>query len=299
MSAVAAQMQVLRWLWRHPLTQGRRPRAIASWLAWHLGSRLVPGPVAVPFVDDTVLLVGPGMSGATLNVYAGLAEPEDMAFVLHVLRAGDLFVDVGANVGAYTVLASAAAGAETMAFEPVPATFALLARNVRLNGCEALVDLRNAGLGDVPGTGRVTTGRGAENHVVAGTPSEPAVETVLHRLDDVLGERPARFLKIDVEGFEQRVLRGSVRTLACPELLGVLVELNGGARRYEGRDDAAAVSLERAGFVRVAYDPAARRLATWTPAAPAGNNALYVRNPRHVQALAAAAPRHRLRGGWL
>jgi hypothetical protein len=43
------------------------------------------------------------MSG---NIYAGLHEFGDMAFVLHFLRAGDLFADVGANIGSYTVLAS-------------------------------------------------------------------------------------------------------------------------------------------------------------------------------------------------
>ena len=45
-----------------------------------------------------------GMTGATGNVYCGLHEFEDMALVLHALRPRDLFVDVGANVGSYTVL---------------------------------------------------------------------------------------------------------------------------------------------------------------------------------------------------
>ena len=62
----------------------------------------------------------------TGNIYCGLAEFADMAFVLHVLRAGDLFVDIGANAGAYTLLASSVAGAKTTCFEPVPATYARL-----------------------------------------------------------------------------------------------------------------------------------------------------------------------------
>jgi hypothetical protein len=62
-------------------------------------------PVAMPYVNETRLLVKPGMAGATGNVYAGLHEYEDMAFVLHALRPSSRFVDVGANVGTYTVLA--------------------------------------------------------------------------------------------------------------------------------------------------------------------------------------------------
>lgn len=65
----------------------------------------MPGPVAVPFVENTRLLVGTGMAGATGNVYAGLHEFQDMAFVLHALRPSSFFLDGGANVGVYTVVA--------------------------------------------------------------------------------------------------------------------------------------------------------------------------------------------------
>lgn len=46
------------------------------------------------------------MTGATGNWYCGLQEYEDMSFVLHALRPGDLFVDVGANIGSYSILAA-------------------------------------------------------------------------------------------------------------------------------------------------------------------------------------------------
>ena len=57
------------------------------------------------------------MTGATGNIYAGLHEFVDMAFCLHLLRSGDLFVDVGANIGSYTVLASKVAGANSVTLE--------------------------------------------------------------------------------------------------------------------------------------------------------------------------------------
>jgi len=94
----------LRFITRHPLTRNARLATLVRWLRWQVGSRLLPGPVIVPFVNDTGLIVRPGMTGATGNVYCGLHEFEDMALVLHALRLGDLFVDVGANVGSYTAL---------------------------------------------------------------------------------------------------------------------------------------------------------------------------------------------------
>ena len=46
------------------------------------------------------------MTGATGNIYCGLYEFLDMAFLLHFLRNGDLFGDIGSNIGSYTVLAT-------------------------------------------------------------------------------------------------------------------------------------------------------------------------------------------------
>jgi hypothetical protein len=111
-----------RFLVTHPLTKDRKIRTLTRWLRWQIGSRVLGCSVAVPFVNNTRLLVKPGMTGATGNIYCGLHEFEDMAFVLHLLRPGDLFVDIGANIGSYTILAGAT-GANAISFEPVPSTF--------------------------------------------------------------------------------------------------------------------------------------------------------------------------------
>lgn len=94
----------LRFILDHPLNHDRKWAAFLRWLRWQLGSRLLPGAVLVPFVEDVALLVKPGMTGATGNVYCGLHEFEDMALVLHALRPDDLFVDIGANIGSYAML---------------------------------------------------------------------------------------------------------------------------------------------------------------------------------------------------
>ncbi len=94
----------LGFILRHPLNRRQPGAALVRWLRWQVGSRLLPGPVLAPFVNDVRLIVEAGMTGATGNVYCGLHEFEDMALVLHALRSGDLFVDIGANVGSYFML---------------------------------------------------------------------------------------------------------------------------------------------------------------------------------------------------
>jgi hypothetical protein len=87
------------------------------------------------------------MTGATGNIYSGLHEFEDMGFLLHFLRPDDLFVDIGANIGSYTILASAAIGAATIAFEPVPDTHEWLRLNVAINNVDNKVERRREALG--------------------------------------------------------------------------------------------------------------------------------------------------------
>lgn len=118
--AVINKAKFFQFMLNHPLNQGSIRSTLKRFLYWQLGSRLVMGDVLVPFVDNTLLRVRPGMTGATCNIYVGLHEFEDMAFVLHLLRSGDLFVDIGANIGSYTVLAGGAVGAKCISVEPIP-----------------------------------------------------------------------------------------------------------------------------------------------------------------------------------
>jgi predicted RNA methylase len=78
------------------------------------------------------------MKGATANMSIGLSEFADMMLALHFLRKGDLFVDVGANVGSYAVLASGVCRATTWAFEPDPNTVRSLKRNLAINNLNDL-----------------------------------------------------------------------------------------------------------------------------------------------------------------
>jgi len=66
--------------------------------------RLVSGPILYPYVGNLSYLARPGMAGIVGNIYMGLEDFEEQSFLLHLLQPGDLFVDVGANMGAYSLL---------------------------------------------------------------------------------------------------------------------------------------------------------------------------------------------------
>lgn len=288
---------VVRFVFTHPLNRGQRMRALGRLLRWQLGSRLLACPVALPFVDDLHMVVERGMTGATGNYYCGLHEAEDMAFVLHFLKPGDDFYDIGANVGSYSLLAAAAGATRILAFEPAPETARRLRRNIAFNSLQGVVAVQEMALG--PADGEVSFSRGSDttNHVMAeGEAGEMDVVRVGRFDDCFVGDRPS-FVKMDVEGFESQVLAGAGAALANASLLGLLVEDNGSGRRY-GAEIPIASLLRDHGFEPWRYDPWKRRLVPLLGATQTGN-VLFLRHSELAQARVDAAGRFRLVNGWI
>ncbi len=293
-------LNTYRFIASHPLTRMHRTAALIRWLRWQVGSRVLGWPVAVPFVGETRLLAKPGMTGATGNVYCGLHEFEDMAFVLHFLRAGDLFVDIGANIGSYTILASAAK-ADVISFEPVPTTFETLLDNIHLNRLEKTVDARNAAVGRSNGELEMIADQDTTNQVL--TDAHPytgaSVRVPVVALDSALQGRTPRLIKIDVEGFETEVLAGAQATLQHPALAAVLMELNGSGARYGFDEDGLHRDMLAMGFRPHRYEPLGRRLIDLEGARSGSGNTLYLRDHDAIQVTLKAAPRCAVMGDTL
>jgi FkbM family methyltransferase len=253
-------LHTLKYLLAHPVGKRHKLATLRRFVGWQLSSRITPHPVLYPFVGGTKFLVSRGMTGATGNIYVGLHEFTDMGFLLHFLRPGDFFVDIGANVGSYTLLASGVVGATAMAFEPVPSTFRHLVNNVRANYLDELVKCQNLGLGDVNGEIGFTTDGDTVNHVATAADTGQQAAVPVSRLDDVLQGQVPLLIKIDVEGYEANVLKGAGQTLQAPGLQGIIIELNGSGARYGFDERQIHLQLLGLGFTPFVYAPFSRRL---------------------------------------
>jgi hypothetical protein len=105
-------LSTVEWIVNHPLSKGRKAQNIARFFAWQMHSRFIRRPHIFETANGAKMWAISGMTGATGNLYVGLHEFEEMAFLLPFLRRGDLFADVGANVGSYTILAAVAVAVE-------------------------------------------------------------------------------------------------------------------------------------------------------------------------------------------
>ena len=144
-------------------------------------------------------------------------EPDLWRLLMAEVRRGDIVADVGASIGLYTLALASRVGADGLvySYEPDPESFGWLCRNVALNQLSERVRVFCCALGEKDGSLGFAGGRGTESMVVLAEPQATnQVQAV--RLDSVFAHDRLDILKIDVEGFEEKVLRGAAGLLSDP-----------------------------------------------------------------------------------
>ena len=164
--------------------------------------------------------------------YFGTYERKESALVRRILRPGDAFWDVGANLGYYALLGSACVGAagRVVAFEPFPPAWERLRRNAGLNGFEQ-IRLVNAAASNLVGTAPLFFASDVPDGVASlaapeGHVSQVTCRTVtLDRFAEEDGERLPTLMKVDVEGAEKAVLEGAAGILSGSHPPMLLLEM--------------------------------------------------------------------------
>jgi FkbM family methyltransferase len=292
-----ALKHTLDLLFQHPINKKNRFSSIVRYLKWQTGSRLLGAPVIYPWVNDCKFIVSKGDTGFTGNIYSGLHEFTDMAFLLHYLRKEDLFADIGANIGSYTILAGAVVGASTYSFEPVPATYSRLVQNIEINHLGERARSKMCAVGAKADILRFTTDHDTVNHVVADNEvAENVIEVPIDSLDNLLSDRWPNFLKIDVEGFESQVLEGAENLLRSPKVQAVIIEVNGSGNRYDIHDSEVIKKLENCGFEPHTYDPFSREIKRVDESNGYNGNIIFLNDPGTARDRVASADPFRVLG---
>jgi FkbM family methyltransferase len=177
--------------------------------------------------------------GETLRLSACAKEPFTIEWIENRIGAGEVFYDIGANVGAYSLVAAMkpGGGASVFSFEPSYASVASLCANIVLNdvaGRVTPIPIALAGdtamnvfsLRDLePGAARHVLGDGVPDD----GPSLYRQPVMTFRLDDVVESfhlPVPNHIKLDVDGGELDVIQGASRTLASPALRSMLIEVS-------------------------------------------------------------------------
>src|SRR5690606_33469168 len=134
----------------HPVTQDRELRALYKYVKFHIVNNFVKTQT-FSWLADLKYLARKGDAGIIGNISFGLYEFEESIFLLHFLEHEDLFLDVGANLGHYSLLMSGIKKCDSIALEPVPETFQQLCKQIQVNNLVPAIDARNMGVSNKNG----------------------------------------------------------------------------------------------------------------------------------------------------
>ena len=166
-------------------------------------------------------------------------EPDTIAW-LKQMKSGEVLVDVGANVGMYSVFGAVCRGVQVHAFEPESQNYALLNSNIALNGLSGRVVAYPLALSDTSGADKLYLSDfspGGSCHSFGeqvGFDLKPrgsafaqgAFSVTLDQLVSAGSVPVPDHIKLDVDGFEHKVIAGASKTLQNPKVRSILVELN-------------------------------------------------------------------------
>ena len=275
-------LNTLLFIMNHPLNKKNKLGSLLCFLKWQLKSRLYKSEHIYRWVDKINFIVKRGEHAMTGNLYIGLMEYEDMSFVLHSLKETDNFYDIGANVGSYTLLASGVKRCKSFCFEPIQSTFERLIDNVNLNKIQHLVDARNIGIGDRNEILSFTNDLNTQNRVSKDSDIDNTENVDVIRLDDNFKPSIPSIAKIDVEGFEDFVLKGGKNFFSSSNTIALIIELNGSGKIFNIEDDEIHKEILSFGFSPIRYAPFERRL-TSLESYNSNGNTIYVKDIEAIQ----------------
>lgn len=183
---------------------------------------LLPDPKSVgkhtlKTIHGVKMIIDPSLDkGVELSLFeTGTYEKGTIQLLKKYLKPGSVFIDIGANIGLMSVIASELVeeNGVVYAVEANPATVSILQANIELNNCKN-IQLLPVALSDEKGIALLfenwEVNRGGAS-LISQSDGQKGVEVTMERLDDLFDENTAvHLVKIDVEGFEPQVIRGGM-----------------------------------------------------------------------------------------
>jgi len=209
MKTIRAARQVVAYVWSHPANSGKRARSLGRAVRFRLRG-LFGWPTLTTIGRDGKMFAEVHRSAASKVLYSNPPDWAEMHAWRRLLKPGDLFIDVGSNVGSYALWV-AEMGVDVIAVEPDPEAVQRLRRNVALNPYQ--IEILEIALAERPGQMLLTSGNDCTNHLILES-GPVGTKVKVDTLDRVVGDRRVGGVKIDVEGAERLVLAGAARALA-------------------------------------------------------------------------------------
>jgi FkbM family methyltransferase len=212
-------------------------QAVTRYLTWQFAKRTYASHWDIPYHGLTLRCHRDSHSASAAMYFNGMPDFREMSFIKRYLRPGDTFLDIGANVGVYTLLAASIVGPSGIvhAFEPGALALSHLRENIALNKLDN-VRVYELALSNRQGEARLVAG--GDDCVASLVPesgdasSQEAITIKCATLDGYLPEAHFAMAKLDIEGAEPMALRGAVQHLARGNPPVLQIEMDGYSKKY-------------------------------------------------------------------
>lgn len=215
----------------HPLNRKQKVKAAGRVLWWKANQLFFHLPAVVTLHNTKMKCICPPESSyGSLVLYCNYPEYSEMRLLGKLLKPDSIFLDVGANIGVYTLLAaSKIKKGKIYSFEPVSTVVDILYQNVRINHLEDRVTIMDKVVSDHTGQEMFVIQEISEYSHISSDQTLKVKPVPSIKLDDFFKLKKISFIdvvKIDVEGAEMKVLKGLERYLRLGKVGALIVELN-------------------------------------------------------------------------
>jgi FkbM family methyltransferase len=263
-NVIASASHAFLYILRHPANRHRRLAAFRDAFAWQVHKRSSQKPWPVRLNSEVALLCWHDSTlGSAIAYTHGKPDFDELSFLERYLRPGDGFLDVGANIGLYSLFARVHVGSHGRvdAFEPGRAALDRLRRAVRYNGLEN-VFVHSSAVGVARGQAVFRQDQDQWNRLAPRGQSVGVSSSVVDvvTLNDAVREVSYSAAKIDVEGAEWLVLQGAEKLLAAQNPPVWILEWNALLNDYGQKLVDFADWLSRRGLDLMIYDGLSNQL---------------------------------------
>lgn len=222
-------LKTLDHIWRHPNCRQHRIQSVLSFFSWQVYKRLTHRHWDLQLLPNVKLRCYPDSTSASAVLYCKLYDYDDMNFLLRYLRAEDSFLDIGSNIGVYTLLAASKIHSGLIhSFEVLPKNYARLQENLRINQFNQ-VKTYSLAISDRSGSVALNLAEGDSMPFITYAETKNTSIVPTDTLDNLLHNcclNNLTLAKMDIEGAELLALKGAVSLLNQQRPYVWILEIN-------------------------------------------------------------------------
>lgn len=272
-------LKTLAYIWAHPNCRNKKIQSFLKFFSWQVYKRLTHQHWDLQLLPNVKLRCYPDSTSAAAVHYCELYDYDEMNFLLRYLRTEDLFLDIGANVGVYTLLAASKIHAGSLhSFEVLPKNYARLQENIKLNQFN---QVNTYALAVSHQSGTVALNVADEDSIpfISQTKTDNTITVPTDTLDNLLQNCSLTNLtlaKMDIEGAELLALKGAVSLLKQQRPYVWILEINDAVNNFDYRKQDVVDFLQKYGYNLYRYSADTNQVSPITLEQQQGNNVLAI-----------------------